>query len=213
MAIVSTTQGVRDEIASRLNETESDSNTDQYTNWVNLGMRDIENTFAQSPHLRTSTDRTLSVGTRLYATPSDFSKMNSVTIPGADQRLNYLTPEQFDRLYASAAGVGTPAYYTVRGWGNNGQIEYYPSPTSTVGVVHLEYQRAIVTVSAGSSTPDIPPKFLELLIMYGEMYGHRRRGRYEQADRVEKQYETLKTRMQADLANQTTQDPTTTVNK
>ena len=152
--LVSSVQGVRDEIASRLNETESDSNTDQYTNWINLGLRDIENTFANSPHLRTSADRTISVGTRLYATPSDFSKMNSITIPAADQRLSFLTPEQFDRLYASAAGTGTPAYYTIRGWGSNGQIEYYPSPTSTAGIVHLDFQRAVVTVSAGSATPE-----------------------------------------------------------
>ena len=198
MSLISATQGVRDEIAVRLNEVESD-NTDQYTNWINLSLRDIENTNPFSPHLRTSTDRTLSSGTRLYAVPSDFSKMNSVLHLSSNQYLKHVVPVEFDRLHASAMGSSNVlTEFTIRGQGGNAQIEYYPTPGGSL-LIHLEYQRAIVTVSASSAVIDVPSQYLELPVLYGETQGMKRRNLMERVAIVEGQYEKLKQKMVADL--------------
>ncbi len=203
MSIVSSVQTARDEIASRLGEVETD-NSDFYTTGVNLCLRDIENTYPDSPHLRTSADRTLSSGTRQYAAAADFEKMNSITLPAADVRLSYLTPQEFDAFQPSASEFGNPAIYTVRGQGPNAQIEYFPSPGSSL-TIHQDYQRRITTVSTGSASIDLPPKYFELPVIYGEWRGLRRQGRYGDAQILKKEYEVMKQQMKIDLEEQTTE--------
>lgn len=203
MSIVSSVQTAREEIAARLGESETD-NSDFYTTGVNLCLRDIERSYPDSPHLRTSADRTLSSGTRHYAAASDFEKMNFITLPAADIRLSYLTPQEFDAFQPSASESGNPAIYTIRGQGPNAQIEYYPSPGSSV-TVHQDYQRRITTVSTGSASMDLPPKYFELPVLYGEWRGLRRQGRFADAAAVKQEYEVMKQQMITELEEQTTE--------
>lgn len=60
-------------------------------------------------------------------------------------------------------------------------------------------------MSAGSSSPGIPTKYYELLVLYGEKLGLRRQKRYDLARSVDQEYNTLKQRMMEDLIRQTSQ--------
>jgi hypothetical protein len=205
MSVVSTVSGIRIEIASRLNEEESD-NTDQYTTWINLCLRDIENSFQEASFLQTSADRTLSSGTRVYTNlPTDFYKMNMITYPAGDTTLSYLTPEEFDILQPSATEGGNPNIYTIRGFGSTGRIEFYPVPTGGI-TLHYDYLKSMNVVSVASAVPEIPAKYLELPVLYGEMRGLRRRGRFNESQVVAAEYERLKERMRQDLMSQTSQN-------
>lgn len=206
MAIISAVQGIREEIATRLNEAESD-NTDIYTNWINLCLRDVANSFPKAPFLWASADRTLSSGTRQYNNlPSDFDKMNDVVIPSTSLKLSYLTNDEFDALQPSASQGGNPGVYTIRGQGNgNPLIEFYWVPGSSL-TVHYDYQKNMDVVSAGSATPSIPVKYFELPILYGEKFGLRRKGRYEESGLVDQQYQQLKEMMIQDLVRITNEN-------
>ena len=154
--------------------------------------------------MQTSADRTLSSGTRIYALPSDWGKMNIVTYPAGDVTLTYLEPEQFDILQPSASEGGNPSVYTLRGAGNaSPRIEFYPSIAAAI-TLHYDYQKVMTTISAFSAVPDIPERYNELLVLYGESRGLRRRGLRSDAAQVEQEYEVLKERMRQDLLSQTT---------
>jgi len=205
MSIVSTTGTIREEIAYRLNEAESD-NTDFYNNAINLGLQDIENTFPKAPFLQLSADRTLSSGTRIYANmPTDLSKLNGVIYPAGDVKLTYLSPEEFDALQPSATEGGTPTIYTLRGAGSSAEINFYPVPNSNL-TVHYDYQKAVGSVSLASAIPGIPLKYFELLCLFGEYRGLARRGLRVEAREVREEYESMKEKMIEDLMSRTTEN-------
>ena len=200
---VSSAGTIAEEIARRLNEVSAD-NEDAYKGWINLGIRDIGNTVPNAPFLQTSADRTLSSGTRIYSLPADWGKMNTVTYPAGDTTLAYLEPEQFDILQPSASEGGNPTVYTLRGVGNSSpRIEFYPSIAASI-TLHYDYQKVMTTVSAFSAVPDVPERYFELLVLYGESRGLRRRGLRADAAQVEQEYELLKEKMRQDLLSQTT---------
>ena len=200
---ISSSGTIAEEIARRLNEVSAD-NEDAYKGWINLGLRDIGNTVPNAPFLQTSADVTLSSGTRIYNLSATFSKMNSVTLPAADITLTYLEPEQFDILQPSATEGGNPTIYTLRGIGNPlPTIEYYPQPGSAV-TMHFNFQKVLTTISAFSAIPELPERYFELLVLYGESRGLRRRGLRGDAAQVEQEYEVLKEKMRQDLLSQTT---------
>lgn len=202
MAFVSSTQTIRDDIATRLNEVETD-NSDRYTGYVNLCLRDIFREFPDSSILHTSADRTLSSGTRIYSLPSDYDKFNNITYPAGNNVIRYLEPEQFDMVYPSAQN-GTPEHYTVRGNAVSSYVEYEPQPNADI-TVHYDYQKVIPTVSTGSATPQIPEKYYSLICDYGEAMGLKRRGEREDAASIMAQYESDKQKMIADLRARTTE--------
>lgn len=205
MAFVSSVQTIRDEIAFRLNEAELD-NTDFYTNQINLALADIRNSLPTAPFLQVSADRTLSAGTRIYpALISDFQKMNSVTDPAGDLKLSYLSPEEYDVLQPSATEGGRPTIYTIRGQGVSSRFEFYPQPGGSY-TLHFDYNRNLPTVSAGSATPELPVNYYELLVLYGEARGLRRRGLRADAQSVMNEYEEMKQKMIQDLMNQTNEN-------
>lgn len=202
MAFISATQAVRDEIAARLNEVESD-NTDYYTKGMNLCIDDVQRSFPENPYYLTSADRTLSSGTRQYThLPTDYEKMDSLTYPAGDVTLRFLDPEVFDLIQPSATEGGTPVNYTTRGWGASARIEYYPAPGGSY-TLHMSYFRRPTTVSASSAVPDLPPKYIELLILHGEARGLRRQGLRADAATVDAQYQALKEQMMDDLRRST----------
>lgn len=203
--LTSAFQGIRDEIAVRLNETETD-NTDVYSNWIHQGLKDIQYSFPINPFYLTSADKTLSAGTRVYLAWDDFEKMESITYPAGDIKLTYLPKEQFDMLQPSASEGGSPSIYTIRGQGVSAQIEFYESPGSAL-TLHCNYFRFPGTMSAGSATPDLPSKYTELLVAYGVKQGLRRKGRWTEAREINEEYELLKEKMKLDLMNQTNESP------
>lgn len=203
---LSSVSGVRIEIASRLNEAEED-NTEQYTVWINMGIRDIARSIPNPSWFQTSADRTLSSGTRIYSLPADFDRMNGVTYPAGDVKLTFLESEQFDILQPSATESGTPRLYTIRGLGNaSPRIEFYPSPGGSY-TLHYDYIKLPTTVSAASAVPDIPEKYLELLVLYGEASGLRRKGLRNDAAGVAGEYEALKNKMIQELNQQSNENP------
>ena len=202
MAFVSSTQGIRDEIASRLNEVESD-HSDRYTGYVNQCLYDIFREFPDSTILHASADRTLSAGTRIYSLMSDYDKHNFITYPGGNARISFLEPEQFDIVFPSAYS-GTPTHFTVRGAAVSSYIEYGPQPNAAI-TVHHDYQKVIPTVSTGSATPQLPEKFYPLICDYGEAMGLKRRGQREDAASIIAQYESDKQKMITDLRARTTE--------
>lgn len=204
MAVVSSTGTIIEEVAERLRKFEA-KDEDFYLTEINLGLRDIQNSFPNAPFLQTSADRTLSSGTRIYATPTDFEKMNTVTYPAGDVKLGYLHPEEFDILQPSASESGTPTIYTVRGQGSNARLEFYPSPGSSL-TLHYDYTKELPVVSAFSSTPEIPERYYELLILFAENRGLRRNGLYPEAREIAKEYELMKERMKADLLIQSNEN-------
>ena len=206
MAVISATQGIRDEIAARLNEIESD-NTDIYTNWINLGLRDIAYSFPDAPFLQTSANFALTAGTRIYSNlVVSAEKINSVTLPQTQTKLLYLPPEQFDIWAPSASQGGTPTVYTIRGLASNGTWEFYPVPGSSY-TVFVMYDKSIGTVSAAADVPAIPTKYFDLLATFGERMGLRRQKQYELSMLVEKDYEIMKQRMKEDLMRMSDQMP------
>ncbi len=208
MSQISALQGMRDEIAERLNEVEAD-NSDKYTNWISLGLNDIQASFPNAPFLQTSADRTLSSGTRIYTNfPADISKINSLIYPAGNIKLTYLEPEQFDILFPSATEGGNPNYYTVRGAGTDSQrFEFEPSPGSSV-TVHMDYQKTLSALSAGSAVIGLPNTYLELPVLYAESLGLRRKGARSDAVGVKAEYEALKQRMIENLNRRTTENAT-----
>ena len=205
MAYVSTTGGIITEIAARLRKFET-REEDFYLTELNLGLRDIQTTFPNASFLQTSADRTLSSGTRIYTNlPSDFEKMNSITYPAGDIRITYLAPQKLDTLQPSASEGGNPTVYTIRGQGSNGRIEFYPVPGSSL-TVHYDYIKEVPTVSAFSSIPEIPEKYYDLLVMFGEYRGLRRSGFIVESREVKNEYETLKNRMIQDLQRETNEN-------
>ncbi len=206
MAVISATGSIREEIASRLNELETD-NTDIYTNWINLTLRDIANTFPNAPWLQTSADFTLSSGTRVYpALISNAEKVNTITYPGSQTKLQFFSPEEFDIVNASATQGGNPTYFTIRGYLPNGRFEFYPVPGSSI-TIHADYQKTISSVSLAADLPEIPLKYYELLILGGEMKGLRRQRRYDEVKMVSQEYEAMKQMMMQDMMRQTSQMP------
>jgi len=204
MSQVSALQGIREEIAARLNEVESD-NTDQYTTWVNLALRDIALSFPTAPFLQTSATFTLSSGQRVYSNiVVSAEKINQITIPQTQVKLFYLSPEQFDIMQPSASQGGIPSVYTIRGLASNGTFEFYPVPGSNY-TAFVDYEQSIGTVSAAANTPNIPTKYYELLVLYGESRGLRRQKRYDLAQKVDQDYALLKQKMMEDLMRQTSQ--------
>lgn len=204
MALVSGTGTIIEEIARRSNEVSADIEDDARTS-INLALRNIYNTSWDSPTLQTSADRTLSSGTRLYTNlPTDFEKMNAITDPAGDLKLKYLEPEQFDLLQPSATEGGRPEVYTIRGNAPNARIEYYPQPGAAY-TLHLDYQKSIDTVSAYSSTPELPVRYYELLVLYGESVRLRRRGLREEARAVMQEFEQMKADYMTDLRKRTTE--------
>lgn len=205
MSLISAVQGIRDEIASRLNEIESDQ-FDIYTNWINLCFKDLAYSFPNAPWLQTSADRTLSSGVRIYPTLlTNVEKVNTVTLPVTQTKLQFFSPEEFDLLNASASQGGNPVYYTIRGLANTGWFEFYPVPGSSI-TLHFDYQQQTDSVSAGSATlPNIPPKYYDLFIFYGEKIGLRRQKRYDLASKVDEEYQNLKQTFWQDMIRQTSQ--------
>lgn len=202
MPFVSTVQGVRDEIADRLNEVESD-NTDRYTRYANLGLVDLFNSVPDSTILHASADRTLSSGTRIYTLPSDYQKMNFITDPSNGRTIRYLDPEQASIIFPSAY-QGTVTNYTIHQAATSAYIEYLPTPNSGI-TVHQDYQKAIPTVSTGSASPQIPEKWYGLLCDYGEYRGLIKRGLRDEAATVFAKYEEDKAKFIADLRAKTTE--------
>lgn len=201
---VSAVQGIRDEIAGRLNEIESD-NTDQYNLWINLGLRDVALSFPNAPFLQTSANFTLSSGQRIYTNiVTSAERINQITIPQTQTKVNYVSPEQFDIIAPSATQGGMPTIWTCRGLVSNGTFEFYPVPGSTYSAF-VDYEMSIATVSASTDKPNIPVKYYELLVMYGESRGLRRQKRYDTARQVDADYQMLKQRMMEDLLRQTSQ--------
>lgn len=198
---LSSTQVICDEIGSRLNEA---VDNDQFTKWVNLCTYDVQLDFPNAPFLRASADRTLSSGTRQYAVETDYEKMNSISYPGGDVKLTYLPPQQFDMLQPSASESGTPSIYTIRGNDSSAIIEYYPSPGSSI-IVHEEYDKLMVSVASGATTPPLPKKYWELYVHYGHKMGLLRRGEYGNAQTVDQQYQVMKEKMRQDLLYRTTE--------
>jgi hypothetical protein len=207
VSIISAVQGIRDEIASRLNEIESD-NFDIYTNWINLCFKDLSYSYPNAPWLQTSADRTLSSGTRIYpALLTNVERVNTVTLPSTATKLQFFSPEEFDILNASASQGGNPTYYTIRGLANTGWFEFYPVPGSSI-TLHFDYQIQSDSVSAGSATlPNIPPKYYDLFIFYGEKLGLRRQKRYDISKSVDEDYQKLKQMFWEDMIRQTSQMP------
>ena len=204
MAVVSSTGTIIEEVHERLRKFEA-KDEDFYLTEINLGIRDIQNSFPNAPFLQTSADRTLSSGTRIYSAPTDFEKMNTITYPAGDVKLGYLHPEEFDILQPSASETGTPTNYTIRGQGGNARIEFYPGPGSSL-TVHYDYTKELPVVSAASSTPEIPERYYELLVLFAEHRGLRRNGLYPGAREVAKDYEVMKERMKADLLRQSNEN-------
>ncbi len=206
MSVISATGGIREEIAARLNELETD-NTDIYTNWINLGLRDIALSFPNAPFLQTSADRTLSSGTRVYpALISNAERINTVTLPVTATKLQFFSPEEFDLLNASASQGGNPVYFTIRGYLPTGFFEFYPVPGSAI-TIHIDYEKTISSVSLAADIPEIPLKYLELLVYYGEKLGLRRQKHYDLSQEVDAQYQQLKQKMMEDMIRQTSQIP------
>ena len=206
MSVISATGGIREEIAARLNELETD-NTDIYTNWINLGLRDIALSFPNAPFLQTSADRTLSSGTRVYQSlVTNAERINTITVPSTQTKLQFFSPEEFDILNPSASQGGNPTIYTLRGYLPTGRFEFYPVPGSALDI-HIDYEKTISSVSIAADTPEIPVKYYELLVLYGEKLGLRRQKRYDISKEVDQEYQVLKQKMMEDLIRQTSQMP------
>lgn len=200
MSVVSATGSIREEIASELNESESD-NTDRYTNYINLCLYDLALTYPYAPFLYTSADFTVSSGTRQYnisAYVAGFEKMISIIDPVGDVRLAYLTEHQFDSLQPSASETGIPSVYTIHRLGVSASMELYPSPDSG-RTLRMRARILPPTVSVGSAVPPVPIKYSEAFVAYGTMRGLKARGQYVEAREAERRYNELKSLMRQDL--------------
>lgn len=133
-------------------------------------------------------------------------RVNTVTLPATQTKLQFFSPEEFDILNASATQGGSPVYFTIRGYAPNGNWEFYPVPGNSY-TIHIDYEKQIDVVSAGSSQPYIPTKYYELLVLYGEKLGLRRQKNYDLSMAVDKEYQALKQRLMEDLIRQTSQMP------
>lgn len=206
MSVISCVQGIRDELATRLNEVETD-NTDTYTNWINFSIQDLAISFPGAPFLQTSADITLSSGVRIYpAMLSNAAKVNTVTDPLDSKKLTFLSPEEFDAYAPSATQGGNPNIFTIRGLIDTGWWEFFPVPGSNL-TLHFDYEQKVPVVSAGSATLAIPTKYYELPILYGEKMGWKRKLKFDLSRDIDVQYQTLKNIMMQDLMRQTTQMP------
>ena len=206
MAFVSTTtaRDVYDELASRLHEVSADEDV-FYRTGINLCTRDIAISFPNAPFYYVSTDRTLSSGTRLYTNlPTDYEKMINVVIPINDNKLKYLTEEEFDAIQPSASETGSPTVYTLHGSLTTGstQIEFYPVPGTAI-TLNYQYRSLPIFTSATSASLQIPSKYAELYVLYGEMRGRRRNEEFQEALLVEQKYEALKQQMMMDFKRMT----------
>ena len=133
--------------------------------------------------------------------------MNTVIYPAGDVKLTFIESEQFDILQPSATEGGTPTIYTLRGLGGGSpRIEFYPSPGGSY-TLHYDYIKLPTTVSASSAVPDVPEKYLELLVLYGETQGLKRKGLRSDAAGVAGEYEALKEKMIGELTAQSNENP------
>lgn len=201
MSVISSTQTIITEIASRLGEVSTD-NEDQYVTDINQCTRDVALSFPNAPFLRTSATSALTAGTYDYANFSDWEKFYDGVIVSENTKLTYLPADQVDSL-APSASSGVPTIYTVTNGGT--AVRYIPTPSAAY-TVKWSYHKLLGTVSAVSSTPPLPTKYNELYCLYGEMKGLRRQQRLPEADGIEAKYEALKTRMVDDLNRATTEN-------
>lgn len=195
MALLSSVGTIQREIAVRLNEVSADE-ADTYLTWMNMTSQDITLNLTNVRYLQASADRTLSSGTRLYALPSDFSQMYSVTIPSQNTKLTFVPKEQFDALQPSATTTGIPSRYTV--YLEN--AEFYPTPNSSL-TVHYNYAKSFSDVSAASAAMPIPTAYLEMYVDKGVQFGLERRGDYQQAAIMAKRYDQLMDKMNQDMVS------------
>lgn len=190
MSLVSS---VQKEIAVRLNEVSADE-ASVYLGWINLTTQDIGNSLTNTRYLEASAYDTTSAGTRLYDLPSDFSSMYSVIIPAHNVKLGYVPKQEFDALQPSATAQGIPTRYTIY----KEDIEFYPTPNGSLDV-YYSYNKALGSVSAGTSDIPVPEAYLELYVNKGVQYGLERRGDYQQALVMERRYEKLLQKMNEDI--------------
>lgn len=193
MSTLSSVGTIQRELAVRLNEVSADE-ADVYLGWINATSQDISLNLDNVRYLEASADRTLSSGTRIYALPSDFSQMYSVTLPASDTKLTFVPKAQFDALQPSATEGGDPTLYTI--YLEN--IEFYPSPNSS-RTVHYNYAKVFSDVSAASAALPIPNAYLEMYVNRGVAYGLERRGDFLQAQIFHNRYEALLVKMNQDL--------------
>jgi len=198
MSLISSNNGLQEEIALRLNETKTSANrADRYLNWINLAMQDIHTTFPRAPWLQTSGVSDLIAGDReleLSSWGTDVRGTLSLRISSQNRKLRYVPPETLDIMDPDPDDTGVPSVYTVY----DDKLILYP--TADAGYeAQLKYYRDSVTMSAASAIPFVPLKYLEAVVYFGLSRGLYLREDYNEAAAMEQKYNDFVDRMRKDM--------------
>lgn len=97
---------------------------------------------ARIEHRQMQTIATISITGETYTLPDDFRGLVSIRLSVQGyERIEYLSPEQFDELPVGGAG-GTPRFYTIAG----GSLVFYPIPGDAVSA-RIRYRTALTPLS------------------------------------------------------------------
>lgn len=198
MSLISTNNGLQEEIALRLNETDTSANrADRYVNWINLAMQDMHTTFPRAPWLHAAANNDLAAGDRellISSWATDIRGTFSLRISSEDRKLRYLPPEQMDLQDPDPSETGKPTLYTVF----NDTLILYPTCDGAYQL-QMKYYRDSVTMSAASAVPFLPLKYLEGIIHYGVAKGLYLREDYNEAAVMEQKYNDFVDRVRKDM--------------
>ena len=106
-----------------------------------------------------SASTTYSIFQHVYALPSDFGRLTSIT---SDSRLVESSQEDLDRLDPYRNATSTyPERYSIRGLdtSSNYEIEFYPVPSSAT-IIRFDYLKTNSLASSDSSSPLYPSEVL-----------------------------------------------------
>jgi len=198
MSIVSTVGGVQHEIARRLNEISiSATNEDRYTEWINQGGDDVASKYPRAPWLESSAVFALAAGSLNYqvsAIDAALTNVHDIQISTQNVKLKYLDKDAFDALDPKPDSQGIPSVYTIY----NDEVQFYPIPNSNYGA-QVNFAKGPTTVSASSTVPEIPRRYLNTLILYGWAQGLYVREDFNEAQLVELKYDKAIARMKQTL--------------
>ena len=132
--------------------------------WVNEAQNQIA-LEVEAPEWQRQASMALVKGTYQYELPEGFTRMESVYAPAMQVRLRPVDQHEFDRN--SPIVEGPPLLYLVR----ENSLWLYPTPISTEGTgteegLKLRYYRRPEWLEAGSSKPELNPRYWHLLVEY-----------------------------------------------
>jgi len=202
-------QEMQSDVLNRVDDIDNEELADMVNTWLNQVYLDICSRynwkFLEKTDTATITSTTTSLNLDVELT--DLNKVYDVVIEDSDgvkTRLMFLPEDIFQQMYSKSKQdtTGTPKYYRI--WGNTMYFYNLPDENFTVTMKYTFYTSRMV---GPGDTPIFPETFHEIIVLGAAAKARQYNDDFEEADMIQKEYETKLTLMMAKLKKQITDPP------